>query len=80
MASEEKCWIPGGGQFGEEDILRTFNQLAAYHGGAAQRGLPEGEIEHMMQAKGNQGALDDSVQPGTRIAGGAHQIAQHVNP
>lgn len=79
MASEEVL-DPRGGQFGEEDILRTFNQLAAYHGGAAQRGLPEGEIEHMMQAKGNQGALNDSVQPGTRIAGGAHQIAQHVNP
>ena len=69
----------GGCQLGKEDILRTLYQHTVDHSGAAQRGLPEGDVEHVMQAERNERALDKAIQPGAGIAGGQHKAAQRVD-
>ena len=68
-----------GCQLGKEDVLRAFDQCAADHGRTAERGLPERDIEHMVQAERDERALDEAIQPGARIARGEHERAQRVN-
>ena len=65
-----------GGQLREEDVLRALHGDAVHHGGAAHRGLPEGNVEHVMQAEGNEGAFRHAVDPGAHVAGTDDQIAQ----
>ena len=65
-----------GGQLCEEDVLRALHGDAVHHGGAAHRGLPEGNVEHVMQAEGNEGAFRHAVDPGAHVAGTDDQIAQ----
>ena len=38
---------------GKKDILRAVDHHAVDHGRAAHTRLPEGQIEHVMKAKGN---------------------------
>ena len=64
-----------GGQLGEVDVLGTLDHHLVDDGGAAHGGLPEGHIEHMVQAEGDQGPLGDAVDPGADVAGAQDQIA-----
>ena len=68
-----------GGQLGEEDILRALDGDAVDDRGAAHSGLPEGHIEYVVQAEGDQGALQDAVDPGAGVARLEDQIAQGGN-
>ena len=65
-----------GSQLGEEDVLGALDGDPVDDGGAAHGGLPEGHIEHMVQAEGDQGPLDQAVDPGARVAGADDQVAQ----
>ena len=68
-----------GCQFGKEDVLRTLDQHAVDHSRAAQRGLPERDIEHVMQAKRNERTLDEAIQPCACVTGCQHEAAQRID-
>ena len=65
-----------GGQLGEEDVLCPLDGDAVDDGCAAHGGLPEGHIEHVVQAEGDQGPLQQAVDPGPAVARPEHQVAQ----
>ena len=65
-----------GGQFCEEDVLGPLHGHTVDDGSAAHRGLPERNVKHMMQAEGNEGTLDQAIDPGSCITGTDDQIAQ----
>ena len=67
------------GQLGEEDVLRALHQRAAHHGRASERGLPERNIEHMVQTERDERALNKAVQPGAAIAGREDKAAERVD-
>ena len=69
-----------GCQLGKEDVLRALHEHAVDGGGAAECGLPEGHIEHMVQTEGDERTLDDAVDPGACIARARDQIAQQRDP
>ena len=69
----------GGGQLGKEDVLSALHQVSGHGGGAAHSGLPEGDVEHVVQAEGDEGTLDEAVQPGTGVAAGQHKAAQVID-
>ena len=65
-----------GGQLRKKDVLGPLDGHAVHDGRAAQGRLPEGHIEDMVQAEGDQRPLQDAVNPGARVAGADHQVAQ----
>ena len=67
------------GKLCEEDVLTALNELSGHLHRAADRSLPERQIEHMMQAKRDQGTLDDAEDQRTDIAGARHQTAQRID-
>ena len=68
-----------GCQLGKEDVLCTLDQLAADHCRAAERGLPERDIEYMVQAERDERTLDEAVQPGACVARCENEAAQGVD-
>ena len=68
-----------GSQLGKEDVLCAGHGDAIDDGGAAHSGLPERHIEHMMQSKGDQRTLQQTVNKGACVAGSQHQCAQRGN-
>ena len=62
-------------KLGKEDILGSFPGSAHNFHGSAHIGLPEGEVEHMVQTKGNQGALGQTVNPCAKVSGVLYQPA-----
>ncbi len=68
-----------GSQLRKKDVLCALNGHAVDDSGTAHSGLPEGHIEHMVQAEGDQRTLQNSVNPGARVAGPDDQIAQSRN-
>ena len=69
----------GVGQLGEEDILSAGHHGARHLHGAAHGGLPEGQVEHMVQAEGDEQPLDHAEQEGAEVPGAVNQHAQGVD-
>ena len=65
-----------GGQLGEEDVLRTGDGHTVDDGSAADRRLPERHIEDVVQAEGDEGTLQQTVQEGACVTGSQNQTAQ----
>lgn len=63
-------------QLGEEDILAALDEVAVDHHRAADAGLPEGQIEDVVQAEGNEGPLDDAENQGADIARAGDEAAE----
>ena len=57
------------GELGEEDVLRAFDHVAVDHHGSADTGLPEGQVEDVVQAEGNERALHHAVEEGAGVTG-----------
>ena len=67
------------GELGEKDVLRALYDAASHFHASAESGLPEGQIEHMMQPEGNQCPLHQTVKPGSGVAGFHHHTADSVD-
>ena len=65
-----------GSQFGEEDVLCAHNLNAVDDRGTADAGLPERQIEDVVQAERDECALTASVEEGSAVAGCLNQTAQ----
>ena len=57
-------------ELGEEDVLAALDEVAVDHHRTADAGLPEGQIEDVMQAEGNEGPFDDAENQGADVARG----------
>ena len=69
----------GIGQLGEEDVLSAGDHGAGHLHGTAHGSLPEGEIEHVVQAEGDEQALDEAKEEGAEVARTVHQHAKGVD-
>ena len=66
-------------QLGKEDVLGSGHHGARHLHSAAHSGLPEGQIEHVVQAEGNEQALDHAEQEGAEVARAVHHHTQGVD-
>ena len=71
--------VGGISKLGEEDVLAALYQLACHFHGASHCSLPEGHVEYVMQAEGNQRTLDDTEDQGSDVAAAGYQAAQGVD-
>ena len=69
----------GVGQLREEDVLGAVDHLAGNLHGAANGGLPEGQVKHVVQAKGDEQALDHAKQEHADGSGACHRVAERVD-
>ena len=63
----------------KEDILSSLHELSSHLHGAADRSLPEREIEHMMQSEWDQRAFDNTKDQGPKISCPGHQSAKGID-
>ena len=66
----------GRSELGEEDVLTALDELAVDHHRSADARLPERQIEDMVQAKGDQSALDDAEDQRADVARARHEAAE----
>ena len=66
----------GRSELGEEDVLTALDELAVDHHRAADARLPERQIEDVVQAKGDQSALDDAEDQRADVARARHEAAE----
>ena len=59
----------GVGKLGKKDVLRTLPVFSHDLHGAADVGLPKRKVKDVVQSKGNQGALGQTVDPGAEVPG-----------
>lgn len=64
------------GQLSKEDVLAALDELAVDHHGAADAGLPEGQVEDVVQAERNKGTFDDTKDKGPDISRAGYQTAE----
>ena len=62
----------GRSELGEEDVLTALDELTVDHHRAANARLPERQIENVVQAKGDQSALDDAEDQRADVARARH--------
>ena len=63
-------------ELGEEDVLAALDEVAVDHHRTADAGLPEGQVEDVMQAEGDEGPLDDAENQGADVARTRDQAAE----
>ena len=63
----------------EKDILAALYHLSCHFHGASHCSLPEGHVEYVMQAEGNQRTLDDTEDQGSDVAAAGYQTAQSID-
>ena len=63
-------------ELGEEDVLAALDEVAVDHHRAADAGLPEWQVEDVMQAEGDEGPLDDTENQRADIARPRDQAAE----
>ena len=69
----------GVSQLGKEDVLCTGHHGASHLHGTTQGSLPEGQIKHVVQAKGDEQTLDHAEQERAEVARAVHHHTQGVD-